>query len=96
MLNEYRNHVTQRAEQNLPPLPLDAGQTKLLCQLLIQVPAGEEDFLLDLFINRIPPGVDDAAKVKAGFLNSIVSGAQSCSLINPEKAVQLLGTMGGV
>ncbi len=95
MLNEYRNHATQRAEQNLPPLPLDAEQTELLCQLLIQVPAGEEDFLLDLFINRIPPGVDDAAKVKAGFLNSIISGAQSCSLINSEKAVQLLGTMGG-
>ncbi|MCU7940101.1 MAG: bifunctional aconitate hydratase 2/2-methylisocitrate dehydratase [gamma proteobacterium symbiont of Bathyaustriella thionipta] len=95
MLNEYRNHASQRAQQNLPPLPLDTQQTSQLLDLLIQPPAGEEAFLLDLFINRIPPGVDDAAKVKADFLKSIVTGQQSCSSISAEKATEILGTMGG-
>ncbi|RKZ94809.1 MAG: aconitate hydratase B, partial [Gammaproteobacteria bacterium] len=97
MLNEYRNHVSQRAEQNLPPLPLDAQQVTQLTDLLIQsAEQGEEkDFLLDLFINRIPPGVDDAAKVKADFLKSIVTGKQNCAIISAEKATEILGTMGG-
>ncbi|MCU7800263.1 MAG: bifunctional aconitate hydratase 2/2-methylisocitrate dehydratase [gamma proteobacterium symbiont of Lucinoma myriamae] len=96
MLNEYKNHVSQRAEQNLPPLPLDAQQTSQLIELLIK-PADkkEQDYLLDLFINRIPPGVDDAAKVKADFLKLIVTGKQSCSSISAEKATEILGTMGG-
>ncbi|MCN4144529.1 MAG: bifunctional aconitate hydratase 2/2-methylisocitrate dehydratase [Thiohalomonas sp.] len=95
MLKEYRNHVSQRAEQNLPPLPLDEQQTTQLLDLLIQPPLGEQDYLLDLFINRIPPGVDDAAKVKADFLKSIITGEQSCSTINAEKATEILATMGG-
>lgn len=95
MLNEYREHVSQRAEQNLPPLPLDAQQTTQLVDLLMQPPAGEEDYLLDLFINCIPPGVDDAAKVKADYLKSIVTGEQSCAGISAEKATEILGTMGG-
>ncbi|WP_198264836.1 bifunctional aconitate hydratase 2/2-methylisocitrate dehydratase [sulfur-oxidizing endosymbiont of Gigantopelta aegis] len=95
MLTEYRQHVTERAEQDLPPLALDTQQTAQLIELLVQVPAGEEDFLMDLFINRIPPGVDDAAKVKAEFLNDIVTGKQSSPLVSPEKATEILGTMGG-
>jgi aconitate hydratase 2/2-methylisocitrate dehydratase len=95
MLTEYRQHVTERAEQDLPPLALDAQQTAQLIELLLQVPAGEEEFLMDLFINRIPPGVDDAAKVKAEFLNEIATGKQTSSLVSPEKATEILGTMGG-
>jgi len=95
MLSQYREHVQQRAQQNLPPLPLDAGQTTQLVDLLIQSQAAEEDFLLDLFINRVPPGVDEAAKVKADFLHSIVSGKQQCTLIDAAKATEILGTMGG-
>ncbi len=97
MLIEYRNHVSQRAEQNLPPLPLDEQQTSQLTDLLIQSAEQEEekDFLLDLLINRIPPGVDDAAKVKADFLKSIVTGKQNCAIISAEKATEILGTMGG-
>ena len=95
MLTEYRQHVTQRAEQDLPPLPLDAQQTAQLLELFIQPPEGEEDFLMDLLINRIPPGVDDAAKVKAEFLNDIAARTQTSPLVSPEKAAEILGTMGG-
>lgn len=95
MLAEYRQHVAQRAEQGLPPLPLDEQQTAQLIELLNQPPAGEEDFLLDLFINRVPSGVDAAAKVKAEFLSKVAKGEQTCPLIDAEKATEILGTMGG-
>jgi len=95
MLVEYRSHVKERAEQGLPPLPLDVEQTTQLLDLIIQPPSDEEEFLLDLLINRIPPGVDDAAKVKADFLNAITQGEKSSSILNTEKAAEILGTMGG-
>ena len=94
MLAEYRQHVAQRAEQGLPPLPLDEQQTAQLIELLNQPPAGVEDFLLDLSINRVPSGVDAAAKVKAEFLSKVAKG-ETCPLIDAEKATEILGTMGG-
>lgn len=95
MLNKYKSERLKRTEQNLPALPLDEQQTKQLLELLIQPPSGEEEFLLNLLINCIPSGVSDAAKVKADFLNLVATGQQSCALISPEKATELLGTMGG-
>ncbi len=95
MLNNYRNHVSERAAQHLPPLPLDSKQTAQLIDLLMEPPKGEEDFLLDLLINRVPSGVDDAAKLKAEFLETLVSKEQQSPIINREKAAEILGTMGG-
>ncbi|MCE1649636.1 hypothetical protein LWT35_23405, partial [Enterobacter hormaechei] len=68
MLEEYRKHVAERAAQGIVPKPLDAAQAAALVELLKNPPKGEEDFLLDLLTHRIPPGVDEAAYVKAGFL----------------------------
>ncbi|AKH64362.1 MULTISPECIES: bifunctional aconitate hydratase 2/2-methylisocitrate dehydratase [Photorhabdus] len=95
MLEEYRKHVAERAAQGVVPKPLDAAQAAALVELLKSPPKGEEDFLLDLLINRIPPGVDEAAYVKAGFLAAIAKGETTSPLITPEKAVELLGTMQG-
>ncbi|NHB96782.1 bifunctional aconitate hydratase 2/2-methylisocitrate dehydratase [Photorhabdus stackebrandtii] len=95
MLEEYRKHVAERAAQGVVPKPLDAAQAAALVELLKSPPKGEEDFLLDLLINRVPPGVDEAAYVKAGFLAAIVKGETTSPLITPEKAVELLGTMQG-
>ncbi|MCC8373060.1 MULTISPECIES: bifunctional aconitate hydratase 2/2-methylisocitrate dehydratase [Photorhabdus] len=95
MLEEYRKHVTERAAQGVVPKPLDATQAAALVELLKSPPKGEEDFLLDLLINRIPPGVDEAAYVKAGFLAAIAKDETISPLIAPEKAVELLGTMQG-
>ncbi|TNH45452.1 bifunctional aconitate hydratase 2/2-methylisocitrate dehydratase [Photorhabdus luminescens] len=95
MLEEYRKHVAERAAQGVVPKPLDATQAAALVELLKSPPKGEEDFLLDLLINRIPPGVDEAAYVKAGFLAAIAKGETISPLITPEKAVELLGTMQG-
>ncbi|MCW7547638.1 bifunctional aconitate hydratase 2/2-methylisocitrate dehydratase [Photorhabdus sp. APURE] len=95
MLEEYRKHVAERAAQGVVPKPLDATQAAALVELLKSPPKGEEDFLLDLLINRVPPGVDEAAYVKAGFLAAIVKGETISPLITQEKAVELLGTMQG-
>ena len=63
MLVEYREHVNKRKSQNIPPKPLNADQTSDLVKLLKNPPKGEENFLLDLISNRVPPGVDEAAYV---------------------------------
>jgi aconitate hydratase 2/2-methylisocitrate dehydratase len=95
MLEAYRAHVADRAAQGLPPLPLNPEQTAALVELLKNPPAGEENNLLDLLVNRVPPGVDQAAYVKAAFLADITKGKASSSLISKEKAAELLGTMFG-
>ena len=95
MLAAYRAHVAERALDNIPPKPLDPEWTAGLVELLKNPPAGEEDFLLDLIANRVPPGVDEAAYVKAGFLSAIVNGEASSPLIDRSAAVTLLGNMHG-
>ena len=95
MLEAYRAHVSERAEQGVPPKPLDPVMTADLIELLKSPPAGEEEFLLDLIANRVPPGVDEAAYVKAGFLTAIVSGEATSPLIDAAAAVALLGNMHG-
>jgi aconitate hydratase 2/2-methylisocitrate dehydratase len=95
MLESYRKHVAERAALGIPPLPLDAPQTSELCELLKNPPAGEEETLLELLRDRVPPGVDQAAYVKAGFLTAIAKGEIKCPLIVPQGAVELLGTMMG-
>ncbi|WP_226704399.1 bifunctional aconitate hydratase 2/2-methylisocitrate dehydratase [Microbulbifer elongatus] len=95
MLEAYRKHVAERAEQDIPPKPLNAEQVAGLVELLKNPPAGEEQELLDLITNRVPPGVDEAAYVKAGFLTAIVKGEAESPLIDKEHATKLLGMMLG-
>ncbi|MGX5731269.1 bifunctional aconitate hydratase 2/2-methylisocitrate dehydratase [Pseudoxanthomonas beigongshangi] len=95
MLEAYRHHVAERAALGIPPLPLSAQQTADVIELLKAPPAGEGDFLLDLITNRVPAGVDDAAKVKASYLAAVAFGTEQCPLISRERATELLGTMLG-
>ncbi len=95
MLEAYRKHVEERAAQGIVPKPLNAEQVAGLVELLKNPPAGEEETLVDLISNRVPPGVDEAAYVKAGFLSAIVKGEASSPLITKEEAVKLLGNMHG-
>ncbi|WP_017314374.1 bifunctional aconitate hydratase 2/2-methylisocitrate dehydratase [Mastigocladopsis repens] len=95
MLESYRSHVAERAALGIPPLPLDANQTSQLCELLKNPPTGEEDTLLELLRDRVSPGVDPAAYVKAGFLTAIAKEEITSPLISPIEAVQMLGTMVG-
>ena len=95
MLQAYRQHVAERAALGIPPLALDAKQVAELIELIKNPPAGEESFLLDLLTHRVPPGVDDAAKVKASFLAAVAHGDIAVGLISKSKATELLGTMVG-
>ncbi|WP_417567093.1 bifunctional aconitate hydratase 2/2-methylisocitrate dehydratase [Marinobacter sp.] len=95
MLEAYREHVAEREALGIPPKPLNAEQTAALVELLKTPPAGEEETLVYLLENRVPPGVDEAAYVKAAFLSAIVKGEAASPLIDKKKAVQLLGMMQG-
>jgi aconitate hydratase 2/2-methylisocitrate dehydratase len=95
VLEAYRKHVEERAAEGVVPRPLDAEQVAGLVELLKNPPQGEEEYLLDLLENRIPPGVDEAAYVKAGFLTAITKGEVASPLVSKAKAAELLGTMQG-
>ncbi|MFC3627147.1 bifunctional aconitate hydratase 2/2-methylisocitrate dehydratase [Vogesella amnigena] len=95
MLEAYRQHAAERAAQGIPPLPLNAKQVEELVELLKNPPAGEEETLVELITHRVPPGVDDAAKVKASFLAAVAEGDVKSPLLSRAKATELLGTMLG-
>ena len=95
MLEAYRKHVAERAEQGIVPKPLDAEQVAALVELLKNPPKGEEAFILDLISDRVPAGVDEAAYVKAGFLTALANGSATSPIIDKALAVRLLGTMLG-
>ncbi|OKH11157.1 bifunctional aconitate hydratase 2/2-methylisocitrate dehydratase [[Limnothrix rosea] IAM M-220] len=95
MLEAYRKHAEERAALGIPPLPLTAEQVSELCELLKNPPEADKEELLSLLRDRVPPGVDEAAYVKAGFLTGIAKKEITCPLISPQGAVDLLGTMIG-
>ncbi|MCH8501333.1 MAG: bifunctional aconitate hydratase 2/2-methylisocitrate dehydratase [Aliidiomarina sp.] len=95
MLEQYRAHVAERAAEGIPPKPLNPEQVADLVELLKNPPAGEEAFLLELISDRVPPGVDEAAYVKAGFLAAITKGEVTSPIIDKKLAVKLLGNMHG-
>ena len=96
MLKNYLSHVAEREALGIPPLPLDAKQTKDLTELLEKPDqAFNQNLLLDLLVNRIPPGVDQASYVKATWLSSIAQEESQSPFVTPLKATELLGTMIG-
>mgnify|MGYP006242311721 FL=1 len=95
MLSTYRENAAERLAQGIPALPLDASQAKGLTELLQDPPAGEEQELLHLLSERIPPGVDEAAYVKATWLSAVAQGEATSPLVSPLEAIRLLGTMVG-
>ena len=95
MLEAYRKHAAEREALGIPALPLTAEQTSELCEILKNPPEAEQEELLALLRDRVPPGVDDAAYVKAGFLTAVAKGEIECPIISATEAVRLLGTMVG-
>ncbi|RUM75425.1 MAG: aconitate hydratase B, partial [Sulfurovum sp.] len=95
LVEEYKAHTQERAKLGVPPLPLNAKQTAELVELLKADKVEEAEYLLDLLKNHVPAGVDDAAYVKAAFLNDIVQGNAKSPVITPLEAVKILGMMLG-
>ena len=92
MLENYKKSLKERADLGITPLPLSAEQTSELVELIKK--ENNKD-LLELLINRVPAGVDDAAYVKAAFLADISQKKIKCELISPKDATFYLGTMLG-
>jgi aconitate hydratase 2/2-methylisocitrate dehydratase len=95
MIEAYLSHEAERRAQGIPALPLNPEQTAELCKLLVNPPAGREEFLLNLLKERVSPGVDPAAEVKASFLAEIIKKTKSSPLVARVDAVKILGTMLG-
>ena len=95
LIEDYKKHTQERAKLNVPPLPLTAEQTAQLVELLKESPVKEPEYLLDLLKNHVPAGVDDAAYVKAAFLNDIVQGKASSEVLSKLDAIKILGKMLG-
>lgn len=93
-LNDYKEHVAARDAEGIPPLPLNVEQVNSLIEL-IKAGEGDANELKDLLFNRINPGVDDAARLKAAFLNDLIQGKTNCAAISKKEAVDTLGKMLG-
>ena len=100
-LASYQEHVSERAKEadgmGVVPKPLSAEQVSLLID---ELKAGPKDDataneLLDLLVNRVPPGVDEAAYVKATYLSALAKQEETSPYITRQRAVELLGTMQG-
>ena len=95
LLADYRKHTEERATLGVPPLALTADQVADLVELLKASPIADADYAMELFTEKVPAGVDDAAYVKAAFLNDILEGNASCETIDKTKACEILGAMLG-
>ena len=94
-LSDYFLKANERTRQHVEPLPLTAAEVTELTELLLDPPAGSEAVLFNLIANRVPPGVDEAAQVKAAFLYDLAIGAKDSPVIAADQAVELLGQMKG-
>lgn len=94
IIQAYLKHEDERKQLGIPPLPLNTIQTAEVCKLL-EAPQGHEDFLMNLFTQRIAPGVDPSAEIKADFLNKILTDQVKCPIIDKKEAIKILGTMIG-
>lgn len=95
MLDSYFKQAEERAKIGVVPKPMTPAETAELTELLLDPPAGKEQELLTLLADRIPPGVDEAARVKADFLNKIACKELVSPILSDVRAVELLGTMQG-
>ena len=100
-LTSYDEHVTERASMangiGVAPKPLDPSQCQSLIDEFKSFSGTDEEGqrLVEILSNRVPPGVDEAAYVKATYLSALAKNEESSTLIPRSLAVKLLGTMQG-
>ncbi|MDO8724452.1 MAG: bifunctional aconitate hydratase 2/2-methylisocitrate dehydratase [Candidatus Methanoperedens sp.] len=95
VLQDYQTHTTERQNKGIPPLQLSAPQVSALSDLVFDTPTGEQEQILKLFKEHVPPGVDPAALEKANVLRCIALGEKQSPIISPRDAVKMLGMMKG-
>jgi aconitate hydratase 2/2-methylisocitrate dehydratase len=95
MLEAYFAMEKERAAAGLPPLPLTPREVEEVCRALETAAKDEGAALRGLLEDRVAPGVDAAAKVKAGWLAAVAKGAVRAPAVPRQDAVRILGTMLG-
>ena len=91
----YYQQAEERAKSGIPPRPLTAEQMIDLIDLLLVTRQEQAESFVALLSDRVSPGVDPAAEVKAAFLYQVAQGKHSVPAVSPTFAVELLGTMLG-
>ncbi len=95
MLDSYFEQEKERAKIGLPPLPLTPAEVEEVCRNLEKPDPGQGGLLHGLLENRVSPGVDPSAKVKAAWLASVAKGTVKSPAVSRGDAVRMLGTMLG-
>jgi len=95
MLDSYFEQEKERAKIGLPPLPLTPAEVEEVCRNLEKPDPGKGGLLHGLLENRVSPGVDPSAKVKAAWLASVAKGTVKSPAVSRGDAVRMLGTMLG-
>lgn len=95
MIEKYLEHVEERKKLNIPALPITPEFTDFVCKKLENPESGKEEFYLELLRDRVSPGVDPSAKVKAEWLNRVARGDVKSPVVSKKDAVFMLGTMLG-
>jgi aconitate hydratase 2/2-methylisocitrate dehydratase len=95
ILHNYEKMAAARQAEGIPPLPLSASEVQAVTEQLSLCRGQERDHLLYLLRERVNPGVDDGARIKADFLARVVSGRVDGVGIDPVAAVIWLGEMRG-
>ncbi|MGL5948955.1 MAG: bifunctional aconitate hydratase 2/2-methylisocitrate dehydratase [Aeromonas sp.] len=95
MLEAYYRESAERAALGIAPKALTAEHVAEVVRGCQAPPAGQAQELYRLLSECVPPGVDEAAYVKASFLTALTTRAAHSPLISPAQAVALLGQMQG-
>jgi aconitate hydratase 2/2-methylisocitrate dehydratase len=95
MLDSYFAMEKERAAAGLPPLPLTPQEVEEVCRGLESADKAQGALLRGLLEDRVAPGVDPAAKVKAEWLAAVAKATVKSPAVAREDAVRVLGTMLG-
>jgi aconitate hydratase 2 / 2-methylisocitrate dehydratase len=95
MLDSYFEMEKERAKAGLPPLALTPAEVEEVCKGLETAEGEKGASLRGLLENRVAPGVDPSAKVKAEWLAAVTKARVKSPAVSREDAVRMLGTMLG-
>eukprot|EP01060_Flectonema_neradi_P015375 TRINITY_DN219_c0_g2_i1.p1 TRINITY_DN219_c0_g2~~TRINITY_DN219_c0_g2_i1.p1 ORF type:complete len:878 (+),score=244.36 TRINITY_DN219_c0_g2_i1:60-2693(+) len=91
----YKKHVDERSALGLPPLPLNEAQVQELVEVVKSPDNKDIPEVMALMRERIPAGVDDAARHKAAYLANVAKGSEENNFFSRVEATEMLGEMQG-
>ena len=92
---EIQKSINLRLKKGVTSEILNVNQVKDLIKEIKDPLTDDKDILINLFNNKIMPGVDSTSKLKADFLYNIAKQRTYSPIISCTDSVHLLGTMQG-